>query len=152
MKKLCYVCSCGGHYEEALRIRGQLEQLPSFVITEKTPAGQVPESEELYALSALSRRDPLMIFKLAGDFFRSVSILRREKPTHVAAFGALVCLPVCLAAKCMGIPVLYVESIARVYDLSLTGKVIYPMADLFIVQWEELLERYPRAVFGGRVY
>ena len=152
MAKLCYVCSHGGHFEEALRIRSQLEQFPSFVITEKTPAAQAPQSGEICRVSALNRRDPLILFKLVSVTLRSFAILRRERPSHVVAFGALVCLPVCVAAKCLGIPVLYVESIARVYDLSLTGKVLYPMANLFIVQWEELLEKYPRAVFGGRVY
>ena len=29
---------------------------------------------------------------------------------------------------------------------------IYPIADLFIVQWEEMLKLYPKAVYGGAIY
>ena len=33
-----------------------------------------------------------------------------------------------------------------------TGRLVYPIADLFIVQWEELLKIYPKAVYGGAIY
>ena len=33
-----------------------------------------------------------------------------------------------------------------------TGKLIYKFADMFIVQWEEMLELYPKAVLGGAIY
>lgn len=50
--------------------------------------------------------------------------------------------------------ILYVESIARVRKLSLSGTILYVsrMADLFFVQWQELQARFPRAVYAGRLY
>ena len=41
----------------------------------------------------------------------------------------------------------YVESLARVRTLSLTGKLVYPLTDVFLVQWPSLLDRYPDAVY-----
>ena len=32
------------------------------------------------------------------------------------------------------------------------GKMIYPIADLFIVQWKSMLEVYPNAVYGGWIF
>ena len=39
-----------------------------------------------------------------------------------------------------------------VKELSLSGKIIYPFADLFLVQWKELSKKYKKAVYGGSVY
>ena len=49
--------------------------------------------------------------------------------------------------------VVYVESIARVKSLSLTGNILYRcrLAGAFFVQWEELAERLPRARYIGRL-
>ena len=37
-------------------------------------------------------------------------------------------------------------------ELDVTGRKLYPYADLFIVQWEDLLKLAPKAVFGGWIY
>lgn len=41
---------------------------------------------------------------------------------------------------------------ARIKSPSKTGKFLYKFVDLFIVQWEELLKFYPKAVYGGKIY
>lgn len=43
----------------------------------------------------------------------------------------------------------YVESFARVKDLSLSGKLVYPFVDRFLVQWEGLREKWPKAEYKG---
>ncbi len=55
-------------------------------------------------------------------------------------------------AKLFGKKLIYIESFARVYDGSKTGKLLYKYADLFIVQWESLKEVYPKAIYGGSIY
>jgi beta-1,4-N-acetylglucosaminyltransferase len=57
-----------------------------------------------------------------------------------------------LVAKLVGASVIYVESLSRVRRLSLTGRLMRPLADLYFVQWEELRPAAPRAVFAGRLY
>ena len=52
----------------------------------------------------------------------------------------------------MGKKVIYIESFARVDEPSLTGKLMYHVADLFIVQWKEMMEFYPNAVYGGGIF
>lgn len=47
--------------------------------------------------------------------------------------------------------IVYVESLARVDTLSVSGKLLYYVADRFLVQWPELKEKYPRAEFYGRL-
>ena len=61
-------------------------------------------------------------------------------------------VPVCIIGKLMGIQVIYVESYTRLKDLSLTGRILYPFADLFLVQWKQLTRKYPKAVYGGALF
>ena len=76
----------------------------------------------------------------------------REKPDVIVTTGALIVFPFCLYAKLMGTKVIYIETFARVNDRSLTGRLVYPLADLFLVQWESLLELYPKAKYVGGIF
>ena len=76
----------------------------------------------------------------------------REKPKVVVTTGALISFPFCVYGKLMGAKVIYIETFARVNDRSLTGRLVYPIADLFLVQWESLLELYPKAKYVGGIF
>lgn len=45
--------------------------------------------------------------------------------------------------------IVFVESFCRVQKLSLTGRLLYYIADKFIVQWTQLLVKNPRAEYLG---
>ena len=89
--------------------------------------------------------------------FRTVLTCR---PGVLLVNGPGTCIPVTLAA-CLGnimgwlqCKIIYVESIARVRRMSLTGKLLYRfhLTDLFVVQWPELQKVYPKSEYLGRVY
>lgn len=151
-EKICYVCSSGGHFDEMNHVRKEMEEIDSFLVTEKTQIPGLTQYDDVYCVSRLSRKDAFWIFKMLKLFVQGVSIFLKEKPTHIISFGAMVTYPFCLVGKLMGKKVIYVESVARVNSPSLTGKLVYPFADLFVVQWEQLLDVYPNAVYGGWVY
>jgi len=83
----------------------------------------------------------------------------RIRPDIVIVNGPGTCIPVCIGALCVRIlglakgRLVYVESIARVQRLSLSGRLLYHlrMTDMFFVQWEDLLDVYPRAMYKGRL-
>lgn len=90
-----------------------------------------------------------------------------QRPDVVLCNGPGTCIPLCAAAFAMRVVapvfprwaggaspvVVYVESIARVASLSLSGKLLYHlrMADAVYVQWEGLRAKYPRAIYAGRI-
>lgn len=83
--------------------------------------------------------------------------MRKHRPhvvvTNGPALGA-VAAAVVVARWCLWgerCAIVYVESLARVQTLSLTGKILYRIADRFLVQWEGLREKYPRALWYGRL-
>ena len=93
---------------------------------------------------------------LYASCFALVAVFR-ERPALIIANGPGTCLPICMAGLLLRfvrllllqggrVPkVLFVESFCRVKTLSLTGKLLYPLADVFVVHWDALVKKYPRA-------
>ena len=85
-------------------------------------------------------------------FVRSFLLLKRENPDCIISTGALASYPICKLGKMRGKKIIYIESFARVDTPSLTGKLMYGVADIFIVQWEEMLQFFPNAIYGGGIF
>lgn len=74
-------------------------------------------------------------------------MVARKRPQLIMCNGPGTCLPICLAAFCfrlvffMDVRIVFCESFCRVKTLSLTGRLLYPIADRFVVQWPQLRER-----------
>ncbi|XP_070784555.1 UDP-N-acetylglucosamine transferase subunit ALG14 [Enoplosus armatus] len=87
----------------------------------------------------------------------SLPLAFRLRPDMVLCNGPGTCVPLCVAGLLLGILgmkkvlIVYVESICRVQTLSLTGKILYPISDYFFVQWSSLRDKYPKAIFFGRI-
>lgn len=86
------------------------------------------------------------------NLFLSLIYFARERPTTVITTGAGVVFPTCLLAYLFKCRLIYVESFARLDRKSFTGKLVYPLADYFYVQWPEMLKVYPKAIYMGSVY
>lgn len=150
--KACFVSSSGGHWEELMCLRSIAEEHDTFYVTEE--GGQAGDSslKHLYLLPQINRRQKDFCRRFLKLLVSAGKIMLREKPDVVVTTGALISFPFCLYGKLMGAKVIYLESFARVNDRSLTGKLVYPFADLFLVQWESLLEVYPKAKYVGGVF
>ncbi|KAH9504196.1 UDP-N-acetylglucosamine transferase subunit [Bulinus truncatus] len=76
-------------------------------------------------------------------------------PEVILCNGPGTCIPICIAGLFLKLKrntiIVYVESFCRVYTLSLSGKLLYRFVDSFFVQWPELLLRYPKAKYVGRL-
>ena len=92
------------------------------------------------------------IFKTLCCGLQAMRVLLAFKPQAVLSTGPSIAAPVCVLAKLMGIRVIFVETGSRVTVLSTTGRIIYRFADLFFVQWPELVERYPKVIYAGRLF
>ncbi|KAI3508734.1 hypothetical protein L1887_23747 [Cichorium endivia] len=86
-------------------------------------------------------------------------LMFKIRPQVILCNGPGTCIPICAIAfifKVLGIRwsnIFYVESIARVKRLSLSGLLLYKlhMADQLFVQWPQLKKQYPRAHYVGRL-
>ncbi len=93
-------------------------------------------------------RDLLIVFKNIPRVFQ---ILSQEKPDLVISTGASIAVAFGLVAKLMGIRFIYVESVTRQDQLSLSGKLVYWLSHGFYVQSPQLSKRYPKAMFKGYI-
>lgn len=150
--KACFVASSGGHWEELLCMKSIAEEHDTFYVTEEGGQARDCSLKKIYLLPQINRRQKDFFWRFAMLLASAGKIMRKEKPDFVITTGALIAFPFCLYAKLMGAKVIYIESFARINDRSLTGKLVYPFADLFLVQWESLLELYPKAKYVGGIF
>ena len=90
------------------------------------------------------------------NLVRNVLLARRLlaslRPRVVLTTGAAVAVPFAWVARLRGVPVVYVESLARAERPSLSCRLVAPVADRVYVQWPELLSALPRARYAGTVF
>ena len=150
--KVCFTASSGGHLEEISRLNEISEKYDHFLITEKSSFSQNNFGKRKYYVPQTNRKEILFIFKFVILFIRAFQILLKEKPDVIISTGALSTYPICMVGKLFKKKIVYIESFARCDKPSLTGKLMYKHADIFIVQWKEMLELYPKALYGGAIF
>lgn len=91
-------------------------------------------------------------FKFAYNCLKSLILFLKIRPQYVVTTGTHAAVPMCYFAKLFRKKVIFIETFANSQTKTLSGKLVYPIADLFIVQWEEMLKLYPKAIFGGGIY
>lgn len=149
--KLCFAASSGGHIEEITQLKALREGRESFLFTEES-LEKTGFCETVYYVKKIDRKERLFLLNFIALFRQSWRVLRKERPDCIITTGALAAYPISLLGKMTGCKLVYIESFARINSASLTGKLLYPIADLFIVQWEEGLKFFPKAVYGGGIF
>lgn len=91
-------------------------------------------------------------FKFIYNCFKSLIFFFKIQPQYIVTTGTHAAVPMCYLAKLFKRKVIFIETFANSQTKTLSGKLVYPIADLFIVQWEEMLKLYPKAIFGGGIY
>lgn len=160
------VIGSGGHTAEMLRLMNNMNKMkfmPRFYLiadTDTTSRNRV-ENEESglnWSIATIPRSRHVnqsyltSIFSTINAILMTVPMVISFKPDLVLCNGPGTCVPVCLVAFMMRLfhyadtSIIFVESICRVKSLSLTGKLMYLIADLIIVQWPELKLKYGQRV------
>ena len=151
-KKICFAASSGGHYEQILMLKPLMEKYESFLITEKTTYKAELKGERMYYLHQINRKEWQFPFEMIGNSFRSLIIFIKERPDVVITTGVLAVIPICLLAKLFRKKLIYIESFAKVTSPTETGRFLYKYADQFYVQWPQMKDVYPDAIYVGGIY
>lgn len=152
MKKICFIASTGGHFEQLMMLKPLMDKYESFIVTEKTGYSVINDDKKIYYLNQVNRHEKAFLFKMALNFIKSIKLFIKERPDVVISTGALATIPMCIVAKAFKKKVIFIESFAKVTSPTLTGKLVYKFADQFYVQWEQMKEHYPNAIFKGGIY
>ncbi len=148
--KVCLVSSSGGHLTHLYMLKSFWESKERFWVTfDKEDARSLLKNEKMYPCYFPTNRSLKALFintRLAWK------LLREERPDLIVSSGAAVAVPFFYLGKFLGIKTIYIEVFDRINTPTMTGKIVYPVADRFIVEWEEMKQVYPKAVNLGSIF
>ena len=156
MKKVLFISSTGGHLNELMQLKPLFKKYDYHIITEKDKVTEKLKEEYREKITYLpyGTRAKIFsyIFKYSYLCLKSIYLYFKLRPKYIVTTGTHTVIPICYLGKLFGTKIIFIETFASINRKTLSGKMIYPISDLFIVQWEEMLKHYPKAVLGGSIY
>ena len=148
--KVCLVGSSGGHLTHLYMLKPFWESKERFWVTfDKVDARSLLIDENKYYCYFPTNRN---IKNLIKNTFVALKVLKKEKPDLIISSGAAVSVPFFYLGKLFGAKLIYIEVFDRIDKPTLTGKIVYPITDKFIVEWEEMKKVYPKAINLGSIF
>lgn len=141
--KILLVCSTGGHFRSMheLQLFWKTHERIWVTFHSSTTKSALDAEKVYWAWSPTNRNLP----NLVRNFLLAWQVLYRERPQLVISTGAGVAVPFLILAKILGSQTVFIESITRVKQLSLSARLALPFLDALYVRWSELQVRYPQA-------
>jgi beta-1,4-N-acetylglucosaminyltransferase len=143
--RVVLVCSSGGHLFQLYQLRPWWMKHDRLWVTfQKTDSVSLLRDEHVvWAYHPTTRN----LHNLLRNLFLAWRVLRSYRPGVVVSTGAGVAFPFFIIARLLGMRTVYIEVYDRIDIPTLTGRLCYPLSDLFLLQWEEQKRLYRR----GRV-
>jgi UDP-N-acetylglucosamine:LPS N-acetylglucosamine transferase len=143
------VASAGGHLSQLLKIVPPVEGYETCVITTSDAVrGNLQRFGAVHVVGECNRQHAGRVIRV---FLRCLGILRRTRPDVIVSTGAAAGCICCFLGKLMGARIVWVDSITNVERLSLSGRMVRRIADLFLVQWPELARKYRGTQYVGTI-
>jgi len=152
--KIGLIASRGGHLKQLLLLREAYSNYSCFLVTtggvEDVPP--TPQIGARYSVVDLDQGRWMNPFRLGWAFLQYGRIYWRERPNFLISTGAGSALPGFVLGRLLQMKTIFIEAGARVVTLSQAGRLCYLLADLFLVQYRGLAQKYPRASYHGAIY
>lgn len=147
MHRALLVGSSGGHLAQLVAMAGWWRETERRWVTFDTAdaVSTLPGEQVAWAHHPTTRNIP----NLLRNLVLAIRVLRDWRPDVVVSNGAAVAVPFFLVARLLGVRTVYLEVYDRVDSRTLTGRLVRPFTDLFLVQWPEQLDLYPEARLVG---
>ena len=156
MKRVLFISSTGGHFSELLQLKSLFKKYDSYIVTEKDKTNENFKGEygdRLYFLPYGTRSKMFSyVFKYFYLCLKTIYLFFKIRPKYIVTTGTHTAVPMCYLGKIFGCKIIFIETFANSKSKTLSGRMIYPIANLFIVQWKEMINLYPKAVYGGSIY
>ena len=148
--KLCLCASSGGHLAHLYMLKPLWENEERFWVTfDKEDARSLLANEKYYPCFYPTNRN---IKNFIRNTILAWKILKKEKPCLIISSGAAIAVPFFYLGKLFGAKLIYIEVFDRIDKPTLTGKMVYPITDKFIVQWEEMRKVYKKSINLGSIF
>ncbi len=148
--KICLVGSSGGHLTHLYMLKPFWENKERFWVTfDKEDARSLLENERMIPCYYPTNRS---LKGLIINTVLALRVLNEERPDVIISSGAAVAVPFFYIGKFLGAKCIYIEVYDRIDKSTMSGKMVYPIADKFIVQWDEMKKVYPKAINLGSIF
>lgn len=146
-RKVGIVCSAGGHLSEVRELLPALEDFEVFYVTYDTPTtADLPGT--VYRFPDTGARPHLLMTNL----LKFLRILKDEAPDVLLSTGAELAIPFFYLGKLLEIHLIFIESWTRIDNPTFTARAVYPITDVFLVQWPQMRECFgEKARYWGRI-
>ncbi len=155
-RRVMFISSTGGHLSEMLELKALFNDYNYTIITEKTKSNLKLKDKYKSKIHYLvyGTKDHMLTypFKLLYNSFKSLYYYIKIRPDYIITTGAHTAGPMCLIGKIFGSKIIYIETFANKETKTITGRLLYPVSDLFVVQWKTMQKLYPDAVYGGWIF
>jgi len=154
-KKVMFISSCGGHLNELLMLKELFKEVDYHLVTEKNSSTKSLKDDfdkVSYLLYSTKKHILIYSFVLILNSFVSLFYFLKFRPKFIVTTGTHTAGPMCCIGKLLGAKIIYIETFASIHTKTVTGRLIYKFADLFVVQWQSMLKVYPKAYYAGWIF
>jgi len=145
-RRILLVACPGGHLLQMLALHSAWEDLEHLWVTLESPDSTdlLNPGERIFAYGPTSRNAA----NLLRNLLLAWRLVRNWRPDVILSTGAGLAVPFFIVGRPLGARLIYVESFTRVRQPALTGRLVYPLAHAFFVQWPGCTRR-TRAIYAG---
>lgn len=158
-KKIIFIASTGGHLDELMQLSPCFDSYDFTLITEKTKNNmylkdKYPKHVRFLIKGSYSTFSTKLIypFRFFINCIKSLYFYFIINPDVIVTTGVHNTVPMCYIAHFFKKKVIFIETFANSTSPTKSGKMVYPIADVFIVQWKSMKEFYPNAIYLGWIY
>lgn len=147
--KICLVTSAGGHFIQLYKLKEWWSKYKRFWVTfKKEDTKYLLKGERVYHAYYPTVRS---VKNLILNFFLALCILGKERPNLIISMGAGVSVPFFYVGKLFGSKLIYITVYDRINTVELSAKLVYPIADYFIIQRKEQEKFFPKGEVWGKL-
>jgi UDP-N-acetylglucosamine:LPS N-acetylglucosamine transferase len=134
-QKILAIASSGGHWVQLMRLS------PAFVGADLIFVSTHPGYKDqvagavFHSVTDATRWEKMKLIKMAFEVRKIISV---EKPDIIISTGAAPGLMAILWGRLLGKKTIWIDSIANVDRISMSGRIARPFTHLHLTQWEHL--------------
>ena len=152
-RKVVFISSAGGHLTQLLKLQDLFSEFDSVVITEDIPINHsLKPNATVRFLPYGSRAEKGYLKVFVRMWAKSIFYFIIDRPEIVVTTGTHTAVPLSIIAKVFNRKLLYIESFAKRTSPNLAGRILYPFADVMVVQWDSMLNVYKKSKNWGWIY
>jgi UDP-N-acetylglucosamine:LPS N-acetylglucosamine transferase len=134
-KKIMLVSSSGGHWVQLNRLLPAFEDCEKIFVTTEPKYRTAVNNNRFLLVPDASRWNKLRVLWLAVTVLKHVLTVR---PDVVISTGAAPGFFALFWGKKLGAKTIWLDSVANVDEISMSGRMARQYADLWLTQWEHL--------------